>query len=54
MAHLDLSDDEAAAALIKELADIAKNNRYPFSSRIQTLMAILAKLRPARRLAGSC
>jgi hypothetical protein len=41
MQHLDLSD----AALIKELADITGNDRYPFSSRIQTLRAILAKLR---------
>jgi len=47
--HLDLTDEEAAA-LIKELADITGNNRYPFSSRIQTLRAILAKLitEPAR------
>src|SRR6266478_1431064 len=45
MQHLELSDDEAAA-LIKELADITGNDRYPFSSRIQTLRAILAKLRP--------
>jgi hypothetical protein len=45
MQHLDLSDEEAAA-LIKELADITGNDRYPFSSRIQTLRAILAKLRP--------
>jgi ParB-like chromosome segregation protein Spo0J len=44
MPHLDLSDDEAAA-LIKELADITGNDRYPFSARIQTLRAILAKLR---------
>jgi hypothetical protein len=42
--HLDLTDDEAAA-LIKELADITGNDRYPFSSRIQTLRAILAKLK---------
>jgi hypothetical protein len=42
MQHLDLSDEEAAA-LIKELAD---NDRYPFSQRIQTLRTILAKLRP--------
>jgi hypothetical protein len=42
MQHLDLTDEEAAA-LIKELAD---NDRYPFSARIQTLRAILAKLRP--------
>jgi hypothetical protein len=45
MQHLDLSDEEAAA-LIKELADITGNDRYPFSSRIQTLRAILGKLRP--------
>jgi hypothetical protein len=42
MQHLDLSD----AALTKELADITGNDRYPFSARIQTLRAILAKLRP--------
>jgi hypothetical protein len=45
MQHLDLSDEEAAA-LIKELADITGNDRYPFSPRIQTLRAILAKLKP--------
>jgi hypothetical protein len=45
MQHLDLSDEEAAA-LIKELADITGNDRYPFSPRIQTLRGILAKLRP--------
>src|SRR5262249_31933389 len=44
MQHLDLCDDEAA--LIKELADITGNDRSPFSSRIQTLRANLAKLRP--------
>ena len=38
--------NDDAAALIKELADITGNDRYPFSSRIQTLKAILAKLRP--------
>jgi hypothetical protein len=42
MQHLDLSD----AALIKELPDITGNDRHPFSARIQTLRAILAKLRP--------
>jgi hypothetical protein len=42
MQHLDLTD----AALIKELADITGSDRYPFSRRIQTLRAILAKLRP--------
>jgi hypothetical protein len=45
MQHLDLSDEEAAA-LIKELADITGDDRYPFSARIQILRAILAKLRP--------
>jgi len=45
MQHLDLSDEEAAA-LIKELADITGNNRYPFSPRIRTPRAILNKLRP--------
>jgi hypothetical protein len=43
--HLDLTDEEAAA-LIKELADITGNDRYPFSRRICSLRAILAKLRP--------
>ena len=43
--HLDLSDDEAAA-LTKELDDIARDDPYPFSERIRTLKAILAKLRP--------
>jgi hypothetical protein len=45
MQHLDLTDEEAAA-LIKELAEITGNDRYPFSARIQTLRAILVKLRP--------
>jgi hypothetical protein len=43
--HLDLTDDEAAA-LTQELHDIVENDRYPFSPRIRTLGAILAKLRP--------
>jgi hypothetical protein len=47
MQHLDLSDKEAAA-LIKELADITGNDRYPFSERIRTLKAILAKLEPPK------
>jgi hypothetical protein len=42
MQRLDLTD----AILIKELADITGNDRYPFSRLIQTLRAILAKLRP--------
>jgi hypothetical protein len=45
MQHLDLSDDEATA-LTQELHDIVENDRYPFSPRIRTLRAILAKLRP--------
>jgi hypothetical protein len=45
MPHLDLSDDEAAA-LTQELHEIVENDRYPFSPRIRTLRAILAKLRP--------
>jgi hypothetical protein len=45
MQHLDLSDDEAAA-LTQELHDIVENDRYPFSPRVQTLRAILHKLRP--------
>jgi hypothetical protein len=52
--HLDLSDDEAAA-LAQELHEVVDNDRYPFSPRIRTLRAILAKLRPgagARALAA--
>jgi hypothetical protein len=45
MQHLDLTDDEAAA-LIKELHAIVGSRRYPLSPRVQTLRAILAKLRP--------
>jgi hypothetical protein len=47
--HLDLSDEEAAA-LAQDLHDIVENDRYPFSPRIMTLKAILAKLKqePAR------
>jgi hypothetical protein len=47
--NLDLTDDEAAA-LTQELHDIVESDRYPFSPRIRTLSAILAKLRlePAR------
>jgi hypothetical protein len=43
--HLDPTDEEAAA-LTQELHDIVENDRYPFSHRIRTLRAILAKLRP--------
>jgi hypothetical protein len=42
--HLELTDDEAAA-LIRELHDIIESDHYPFSPRIRTLRAILAKLR---------
>jgi hypothetical protein len=41
--HLDLSDEETAA-LTQELHDIVENDRYPFSPRIRTLRAVLAKL----------
>jgi len=43
--HLDLSD-EKTAALTQELHDIVESDKYPFSPRIHTLRAILAKLRP--------
>jgi len=43
--HLDLSDAESAV-LTKELDDITRNDRYPFSPRVRTLKTILAKLRP--------
>jgi hypothetical protein len=43
--YLDLSDEEAAA-LTQELHETVKRDRFPFSPRIQTLRAILAKLRP--------
>jgi len=43
--NLDLSDDEATL-LTKELQSIVFEDRYPLSPRIQTLRAILMKLRP--------
>jgi hypothetical protein len=43
--NVDLSDEESAA-LAQELHDIVESDRYPFSARIRTLRAILAKLRP--------
>jgi hypothetical protein len=43
--NLDLTDEEIAV-LTQELHDIVENDRYPFSPRIRTLRAILAKLRP--------
>jgi hypothetical protein len=41
----DLTDEETAAQ-VRLLSDIINNDRYPLSPRIQTLKAILAKLRP--------
>ena len=43
--RLDLTDEETAA-LTQELHDIVEHDSYPFSPRIRTLRAILAKLRP--------
>jgi hypothetical protein len=43
--NLTCPDDEAKA-LVKELDAIVRNDRYPLSPRIETLKAILAKLRP--------
>ena len=42
---LDLSDEESAA-LARLLSDTIDGDRFPLSPRIQTLKAILAKLRP--------
>jgi hypothetical protein len=36
----------ASAALTQELHDTVENDPYPFSPRIRTLRAILAKLKP--------
>ena len=36
----------ASAALTQELHEIIESDHYPFSPRIQTLRAILIKLRP--------
>jgi hypothetical protein len=43
--NLELSDAEAEA-LIQELSGTINYARYPLSPRIQTLRAILQKLRP--------
>jgi hypothetical protein len=43
---LELSDDETAA-LETELRRIIDDDRYPLTPRIQTLKAILNKIRPA-------
>jgi len=42
---LDLSDEETAA-LARLLTTTIDDDRYPFSRRIRTLKAILAKIRP--------
>jgi hypothetical protein len=43
--HLDLTDAEAEA-LAQELSGTINYARYPLSPRIQTLRAILQKIRP--------
>jgi hypothetical protein len=43
--NVDLTDEEAAA-LLKELDGIIDGDRYFLSSRIKTLRAICAKIRP--------
>jgi hypothetical protein len=43
--NLELSHEETTA-LACELHNIVESDRYPFSTRILTLRAILAKLRP--------
>ena len=45
MQHLGLTDEEVDA-LTQELLYIVETDRYPFSPRVQTLRAILHKLRP--------
>jgi hypothetical protein len=42
---LDLSDEETTA-LLRLLSTTIDEDRYPLSPRVQTLKAILAKLRP--------
>jgi len=41
--QLDLTDKEAARALLRELSSIIENDRYPLSPRIRTLRGIRAK-----------
>jgi hypothetical protein len=43
--NLDLDDGETAS-LARLLSDTIDGDRYPFSPRIRTLKAILAKMRP--------
>jgi transposase len=52
-AALDL-DDEQAAALIALLKRAIADDPYPFSPRIRTLSAILAKLRAGAGWRASC
>ena len=49
MKNLDLTDEDAVV-FAHQLTDITWNDRFPLSPRIQTLRAILGKLRaePAR------
>jgi hypothetical protein len=43
--QLDLSDEESAA-LVRLLTNTIDADRYPLSPRVQTLKAILGKIRP--------
>jgi hypothetical protein len=43
--NLDL-DDEETAALTRLLSDTIDGDRFPLSPHIQTLKAVLAKMRP--------
>jgi hypothetical protein len=43
----------ASADLTQELHDIVESDRYPFSPRIRTLRAVLAKLDPPGAAAGT-
>jgi hypothetical protein len=43
--NLELTDEQTEA-LIRELSQIIQNDRYPLSSRIVVLKAILGQLRP--------
>lgn len=45
MKNLEMSDAEAEA-LVRELTWIIDGDRYPLSPRIQTLKAILSRLKP--------
>jgi hypothetical protein len=43
--NIDLTDEETAA-LARVLSDTIDGDRFPLSPRIQTLKAVLAKIRP--------